>query len=120
MNVEELRDYCISVKGASESFPFDEKTLVFKVVGKMFAYIGLEPKDGVFRVNLKCDPEMSVSLREQYQGVIHGTHTKGLMWNRVSLKEDVPDDLIKELINCSINEVIKKLPIKKQEEYRNL
>lgn len=120
MNIEELRSYCIAIKGSSESFPFDKNTLVFKVVGKMFAYINLTPKDGVFRVDLKCDPEKSVVLREQYQGVVHGTHTKELMWNRVSLDEDVPDSLIKELIIHSVNEVIKKLPVKKRDEYLKL
>ena len=120
MNIEELREHCISVKGASESFPFDETTLVFKIMGKMFAYIGLEPKDHKFRVSVKCDPEKSVELREQYEGVTNGYHTKSLLWNSIYLESDVPDELIKELINHSVDEVIKKLPKKKQEEYRNL
>jgi len=120
MNVEELREYCISVKGAAESFPFDESTLVFKVMDKMFAYIGLHPKDGLFKVDMKCDSDKSIELRERYEGVKHGTHTRGLMWNLVYLDSDVPDSLIKELIDHSVEEVIKKLPRKKQEEYRNL
>ena len=120
MNIEELREYCISVKGASESFPFDETTLVFKVMGKMFAYTGLEPKDGEFKVDVKCDPEKSSELREKYEGIKHGTHTHGLLWNSVYLASDVPDNLIKELIELSVEEVIKKLPKKKQEEYRIL
>ncbi len=120
MNIEELRKYCLSIKGATESFPFDKKTLVFKVMDKMFAYINIEPKDGVFRVNLKCGADKSVELREQYTGVTHGTHTRGLLWNQVSLNEDLTDDSIKELIDHSLNEVIKKLPKQKQNEYRNL
>ncbi|MDR2148049.1 MAG: MmcQ/YjbR family DNA-binding protein, partial [Tannerella sp.] len=98
MNIEELRNCCISVKGASESFPLDETTLVFKVMGKMFAYTGLEPKDGQFRVDLKCDPEKSCELREKYEGIRRGTHTRELMWNAVYLESDVPDSLIRELI----------------------
>lgn len=120
MDVEELRYYCLSIKGASESFPFDNKTLVFKVAGKMFAYIRLEPKDDVFRVNLKCQPSKSVDLRERYRGVTCGTHTRGLLWNQVSLNEDLADDLIKELIDHSVDEVIKKLPKLRQNEYRDL
>lgn len=120
MNIEELREYCISVKGASESFPFDESTLVFKVMGKMFAYTGLDPKDRLFKVNLKCDPERSAELRARYEGITHGTHTRGLLWNAVYLASDVPDKLIKELIDHSVEEVIKKLSKNKQAEYRSL
>jgi len=118
MNIEELREYCISIKGATESFPFDESTLVFKVMEKMFAYIALDPKDGQFAVNLKCDPEKSIELRERYQGVKNGIHMpQGLLWNAVYLESDVPDVLIQELIKHSVEEVIKKLPKKKQVEY---
>lgn len=117
MNIEELREYCLSVKGAHESFPFDETTLVFKVMEKMFAYTGLDPKDGEFKVNLKCDPEKSPELRDRYYGVTQGTHTRSPMWNSVWLASDVPDRLIKELIDHSVDEVIKKLPKKKQAEY---
>jgi len=120
MNIEELREYCISVKGASESFPFDETTLVFKVMGKMFAYVDLQPKDGQFKVNMKCDPEKSFELREKYQGVRQGIHTRSLMWNSVYLASDVSDKLIKELIKHSVEEVVKKLSKKKQEEYRKM
>ncbi|WP_029903448.1 MmcQ/YjbR family DNA-binding protein [Prevotella sp. 10(H)] len=119
MNVEELRDYCLSVKGATESLPFDDKTLVFKVVGRMFAYIVLEPKDGVFKVDLKCDPEKSADLRERYEGVQGGTHTRHLTWNTVYIESDLSDSMIKELIDHSVDEVIKKLSKKKREEYLN-
>jgi predicted DNA-binding protein (MmcQ/YjbR family) len=118
MNIEQLREYCISIKGAPESFPFDETTLVFKVMEKMFAYIGLEPKDGRFAVNLKCSPEKSIELRERYQGINNGIHMpQGLLWNAVCLESDVPDGLIQELIKHSVEEVIKKLPKNKQHEY---
>lgn len=117
MNIETLREYCLSIKGATESFPFDDRILVFKVMDKMFAYINLEPKDGVFKVDLKCEPERSASLRESYQGIDRGTHTTALTWNVVVLNGDVPDKLIEELINHSVEEVIKKLSKKKQKEY---
>ena len=120
MNIEELREYCLSVKGSLECFPFDDTVLVFKIMDKMFAYIGLEPKDGHLRVNLKCDPVRSEDLREHYAGVAHGVHTASNLWNAVDIDSDVPDELIRELIDHSVEEVLKKLPKKKQEEYRNL
>lgn len=117
MNIEELREYCLSTNGASESFPFDDTILVFKVMDKMFTYINLEPKDGIFKADMKCEPERSASLRESYQGIDRGTHTTALTWNTVVLNGDVPDELIKELISHSVDEVIKKLSKKKQKEY---
>lgn len=119
MNIEYFRDFCLSIKGATESFPFDDTTLVFKVMGKMFAYIGLDPKDGEFFANMKCDPERSIELRERYEGVQHGYHTNKAMWNSVYLQRDLPDELIKELIQHSVDEVIKRLPKIRQKEYYN-
>ena len=120
MNIEEFREYCLSIKGSTESLPFlKHNVLVFKVMGKMFAYIPLEPKDGVFKADLKCNPEKSVGLREKYDGIVK-TDFKTLLWNLVTLESDVPDKLIKELINHSVEEVIKKLPKSKQEEYKLL
>jgi predicted DNA-binding protein (MmcQ/YjbR family) len=87
-------------------------------MNKMFVYIELSPKDGQFKANMKCDPEKSVELREKYQGVRQGVHTRSMMWNAVYLANDVPDKLIKELIEHSVEEVIKNLSKKKQEEYR--
>lgn len=120
MNIEEFREYCLSVKGTSESLPFlGHNILVFKVMGKMFAYIPLEPKDGMFKADLKCDPERSLALRDKYNG-IEQTDFKTLLWNLVSLASDVPDELIRELIRHSVDEVLKKLSKRKQEEYRNM
>lgn len=119
MNIEDLREYCIAKKGASESFPFHDTTLVFKVMDKMFAYFSIAPKDGEFFVNLKCDPERSILLREEYEGICKGFHTDGKMWNSVYLESDVPDNLIKELVDHSLEEVILKLSKKKQNEYFN-
>lgn len=117
MNIERFREYCISVKGSSESLPFiDHTVLVFKVLGKMFAYIALEPKDGLFKACLKCAPEKTSELREQYEGITT-SNFKTLMWNFVYLESDVPDNLIEELVNHSVDEVIKKLPKRTQEEY---
>ncbi|GHT07615.1 hypothetical protein FACS189432_01590 [Bacteroidia bacterium] len=120
MNIEELRDNCLAIKGSAESTPFiDQNVLVFKIMEKMFAYIPLAPKDGRFRVYLKCNPDRSVELREQYCGITD-SEWSSLLWNKVHLESDVPDKLIAELIIHSADEVIKKLPKKKQEEYSNL
>jgi len=119
MNIEDLREYCLSLKGAEECFPFDETTLVFKVMGKMFACIDLEPRDGLFSVALKCDPEKAVDLRERYSGVIPGYHFNKKYWNTVYIAADMADQDIKYWVNHSVDEVIKKLPKKQQEEYKN-
>lgn len=117
MNIEEFREFCLSIKGSSECFPFDEDVLVFKVMEKMFVYGSLAPKDGRFRFSMKCSPERSVELREHYSGIVKGEHTASNLWNAIYLDSDVPDDLLKELIQHSVDEVIKKLSKKKQEEY---
>lgn len=107
MNIEELRDYCLAMKGATESFPFDQDTLVFKVGGKMFALTSLAHFNSI---NLKCDPERSVELREHYQGVNPGFHMNKTHWNTVSLDRDVPQSLILDLIHHSYQLVYKSLP----------
>lgn len=120
MNIEEARESCLAIKGASESFPFGDDTLVYKVMGKMYAYMGLESKDGEFWLNLKCNPEKAIELREQYTGIFPGYHSNKKYWNSIVLESDVPDSLIKELIQHSVDEVIKKLPKTKQAEYKDL
>lgn len=117
MNIEEYREYCLSVKGATECMPFDEHTLVYKVMGKMFSFAPLNPKDGRFWANMKCDPDKSVELRERYEDIFFGSYSDKKYWITVHLEGDVPDRLIKDLINHSVEEVIKKLPKKKREEY---
>lgn len=117
MNIEDVREYCLSVKGAEECFPFDETTIVFKVMGKMFAYMGLERRDEGFMLNLKCDPEKAVELREKYECVIPGYHSNKKYWNSVFIEQNMPDDELKYWITHSVEEVIKKLPKKQQAEY---
>jgi predicted DNA-binding protein (MmcQ/YjbR family) len=118
MNIEEYRNYCLSKKGATESFPFDEQTLVFKVMNKMFALSGLEHQPA--KANLKCKPERSIELREEYDGLIYGAfHMNKLHWNTVELERDIPNDLIIELIDLSYDLVVSKLT-KKLKEALNL
>lgn len=120
MNIEEAREACISIKGATEGFPFGEDTLVYKVMDKMFAYMGLESRDGEFWLNVKCDPEKAIELRELYTGIRPGYHSNKKYWNTIVIESDVPDKVITELIQHSVDEVIKKLSKVKQTEYNNL
>lgn len=117
MNIEHYRDYCISKKGVAESFPFDEKTLVFKVMNKMFALTGVENFDFV---NLKCNPEEALELRELHEGISGAYHMSKKHWNSVSTKGDISDKLIYELIDNSYNLVVKSLTKKLQKELEEL
>lgn len=117
MDIEDVREYCLSMKGSEESFPFDDTVLVFKVMGKMFAYMSLERKDVGFMLNLKCDPEKAIELRERYECVVPGFHANKKYWNSVFFEQNMPDDELKFWINHSLEEVIKKLSKKMQAEY---
>lgn len=117
MNIEELRTWCISKKGVSEDFPFDETTLVFKVMGKMFALTDLE---GDLSINLKCDPEKAVELRELYPCVMPGYHMNKRHWNTILLDGSVPDQLIRQWMDHSYALVVEKLTKKQQNELATL
>ncbi len=88
MNIESLREYCISKKGTTESFPFGVDTLVFKVRGKIFALVNLY---GDLSINLKCDPAIAIEIRERYTSVTPGYHMNKKHWNTVLLDGTVPD-----------------------------
>jgi len=117
MNIEEVREYCLTIKGSEECFPFDETTMVFKVMGKMFAYMGLERREEGFMISLKCDPEKAIDLRERYDCVIPGYHSNKKYWNSVFIERVANDEDLKSWISHSVDEVIKKLPKKQQAEY---
>ncbi len=114
MNIEELRLYCIAKKAVTESFPFDEDTLVFKVMGKMFALASISEPDSV---NLKCDPEYAIELRERHTSVRSGYHMNNKHWNTVLFKDDATDKLIYQLIDHSYEMVIKGFTKKCKLEY---
>lgn len=109
MNVEEVRLYCLKKIGVTESFPFNDTTLVFKVLDKMFALVNLGDNQSL---NLKCDPEKAIALREHYDEVLPGYHMNKKLWNTIILDGNIPDNLIKEWINDSYCLVIEKLPEK--------
>lgn len=106
MNIELLREYCLSMKDATESFPFGDETLVFKVEGKIFALVNLE---GDLSVNLKCDPEKALELRERYRAVTPGYHMNKKYWNTVLLDGSIPEKEIFSWIAHSYDQVLLNL-----------
>lgn len=114
MDIETFREYCLSKKGVTEEFPFDEITLVFKVIGKIFAITNIDKAD--FAINLKCEPENAVVLRETYEAVQPGYHMNKKHWNTVFAQRDVSDALLKKWIDDSYNLVVTGLPKKIQKE----
>lgn len=117
MNIEFYRGYCLKKPGVTESFPFDNNTLVFKVMNKMFALCDV---DLFTSVNLKCDPERAVQLREQYEAIIPGYHMNKAHWNTIAIDGTVPDKLILELIDHSYQLIVESLPKKLKEELAQL
>jgi predicted DNA-binding protein (MmcQ/YjbR family) len=114
MNIEEFRNYCLSKKGVEETLPFGPDTLVFKVMGKMFALTGLD--DDEFSVNLKCDPDRALELREEHPEIRPGYHMNKHHWNTVSFDGDLEEDFLRELIDHSYDLIVSSLPKKKREE----
>lgn len=110
MHIEDFRDYCLAKKGVTEEFPFDKHTLVFKVMGKMFALTSLNSQE--FKVNLKCDPELAVALREEYEEVQPGFHMSKIHWNTVHFEGNLSDEMLLELIDHSYDLIVSKLPKK--------
>ncbi|MCI5056543.1 MAG: MmcQ/YjbR family DNA-binding protein [Flavobacteriales bacterium] len=118
MNIEEFRSYCLSKKGVTESFPFDENTLVFKVLNKMFGATSLNEDE--FRVNLKCDPEKAIELREQYDDIIPGYHMSKKHWNTVYFERGLEDAFLIELIEHSYDLVVNGLSKKLRSELNSM
>lgn len=113
MNIEEFRTYCLNLKGTTEELPFDEKTLVFKVMGKMFVLTNIDVFE---QINIKCDPEKAIELREQYEDVIPGYHMSKKHWNTVILHNTIDDKNIYAWIKDSYDLVVAKLTKKQKEE----
>ena len=116
MNIEEFREYCIAKKGVSEGLPFGPDTLVYKVMGKMFALTGLDSE--IFTVNLKCNPNRAIELREEFDYIVPGYHMSKIHWNTVNA-EFCPTKQLKELIDHSYDLVVESFT-KKQKESFNL
>ncbi|MFN8255564.1 MAG: MmcQ/YjbR family DNA-binding protein [Bacteroidales bacterium] len=107
MNIEDFREYCIQKKGVTESFPFGDDTLVLKVGDKIFALANL---NGPFTINLKCDPEKAIELRERYPSIRPGYHMNKQHWNTIEMDGSLPQKLVKEMIDLSYSLIYNKLP----------
>ena len=117
MNIQQLYEYCLSKKGVTEHFPFDNDTLVFKVGGKMFCLTSLKKwEEGEPSLNLKCNPEQALLLRAQFEAIQPGYHMSKVHWNTVYLNQDVPNKKIAHLINHSFELVFASLPKKIKQE----
>ena len=117
MDIEKLREYCLKKKGVTEGFPFGEDTLVFKVMGKMFCLAGLTPQ---LSINLKCDPEKALELREEYEFVSPGYHMNKKHWNTIDFDGVIKPGLIYEWIDDSYDLVVESLTKKLKEELKDL
>jgi predicted DNA-binding protein (MmcQ/YjbR family) len=127
MDPESIRNYCLQKKGVTEELPFDEDSPVYKVMVKIFTIINLAPP---YSINLKCDPEMAIELRERYEAVTPGYHMNKTHWNTIELDKNIPPKLIKEWIDHSYDLVINGLkkkscrgqisPWLKKEKYKKL
>jgi predicted DNA-binding protein (MmcQ/YjbR family) len=113
MTLDILRDYCLLKNQVTEEFPFDAQTLVFKVAGKMFA---LTDVDQFESINLKCDPEKAIELREQFDAVRPGYHMNKKHWNTVLINSDISHEMILQMVDDSYALVIKSLPKKQRNE----
>ncbi len=118
MNIEEFRNYCMNKKAVEECFPFDDVTLVFKVLGKMFALTGLNHEG--FTVNLKCDPDYAVELRESHPEIYPGFHMSKKHWNTVDFEGSLSNRLLRELIDHSYDMVVKKMKKSDREALQNM
>ena len=114
MNVESIRDYCLSLPAATEYFPFDETTLAFRVVDKIFAMIDLEDTQWFV---LKCAPDYALELRDRHPEITGAWHMNKKHWNQIDLEGLLPDELILKLIRHSYDLVVKKLPRKTREQW---
>ena len=117
MDIEILREYCLSKPGTTEETPFGPDTLVIKVMGKMFCLFGIS---NFKSVNLKCDPEKALELRASHMGIEPGYHMNKKHWNTIKLYEDVDNEMLLSLVDHSYNLVVTSLTKKLQAELSNL
>lgn len=118
MNYEDLREYCLQLKGVTESFPFDEFSLVMKVQGKMFALLPLDNPET--QIALKCNPERAIQLREDFKAITAAYHFNKKHWNSVYVDSAISVNFMKELIRHSYDLVVDGLPKKLKEELQNI
>lgn len=117
MNLESIRDYCLSLPEATEDFPFDETILVFRICSKIFAMIDLDNPEWFV---LKCDPDYALELRESHHEISGAYHMNKRHWNQINIFGALPDATIKSLINHSYGLVVAKLPKRIKLEHPNI
>ncbi|MGB0932872.1 MAG: MmcQ/YjbR family DNA-binding protein [Lishizhenia sp.] len=115
MNVEYFREYCLNKSNVSESMPFGDDVLVFKVFDKMFALLRMK-ENQESSVNLKCEPEKAIELREMYAAVKPGYHMHKKHWNTLFFNQDLKDEILLGLIDHSYNLIVDKLTKKQKQE----
>jgi len=115
MHIEMIREYCLAMKNVEETFPFDEHTIVFKVMGKMFALVGLN--DDPLRINLKCDPERALQLRDEFEEIMPGYHMSKVHWNTIVLHGRITWPLLRSLIDHSYELIVASLPKKLKDSF---
>ena len=118
MNIEDFQNYCLNKKGVSQSFPFGGDALVFKVLGKMFTVIGIDTLP--HKANLKCDPDLSLELRDKHDDIQPGFHMNKKHWNTVLLDGSLDYQLLCRLIDHSYELVCKSLTKAQHESLKNM
>jgi predicted DNA-binding protein (MmcQ/YjbR family) len=118
MNIEDITSYCLAKKGVTHGFPFGGDTLVFKVMDKLFLLTGLDAIPA--RINLKCDPDYAISLREEHEEITPGYHMSKVHWNTVVLEGSLSDAFVLKLIDHSYDLVVQSFTKKIREEWTNL
>lgn len=126
MTFESFREYCLSKPGTTEDYPFDGSSVWIKVAGKLFALanaiemkMGKEEVPPFHFINLKCDPERAIELREEHEAIQPGWHMSKKHWNSIYPKQGIKDSFIKELIDHSYEVVVAGLPKNVREELQN-
>ncbi|MBT8257390.1 MAG: MmcQ/YjbR family DNA-binding protein [Bacteroidia bacterium] len=116
MKIDQIRNHCLAKKGATEEFPFDQDTLVFKVLNKMFVIAPLDKwEKGEASVTLKCDPEYTIELRDRYESIYPGPYVSNKHWNTIDIyKMELKPEFILELIDHSYDMVVKGMPKSKR------
>ena len=116
MDLAQFREYCLGKPGSTEGTPFGPTVVVFKVGGKMFALASLD--EVPVRVNLKCDPDLALELRDRFEQVRPGYHMNKKHWNTIDIEAGIPDSEIRKMIDHSYELVAESLPKKKPKQRR--
>ena len=118
MQIDQIRNHCLAKKGTTEEFPFDQDTLVFKVLNKMFVIAPLDKWErGEATITLKCDPDYTMELRDRYASIYDGPYVSNKHWNTVDLyKGELHPEFVLELIDHSYDMVVKGMPKRLRDE----